>query len=367
VRYGATVLGIVLAMANGVSYRASAAAPSANDLLALYDQGHADQVAALLARLPNAAFAPLRDNLKQVAVPWTRAAGANDGRRRRLVAATVALEILNARLQPEWHALQPLLEFGCDLVRQNPPGDGERAWQLASIAVAEASGDRLPSQIHINHSSAQFPADARFRFAQAVVIEEPYAFDRWRRDAAWQTDAQLKAKTSATNGGQGAALGMTVELDRREHIRAAAKNFLDFVEVPDVRGEAKLRIGHAALLLREPTAALPLFKESSRQSDLPDVVYLSYFFAGQAFEMLHRPTDAEAAYRQALQEVPNVQSGVEALAKCLYLDGRRAEAYDLVQSSFDARPTPIDIWRQYAFGEYMRWPALITELRRRLS
>jgi tetratricopeptide (TPR) repeat protein len=359
------ILGLVVLSAS-LGALQSAAPPSATELLSRYDGGDPQAVATLLAGLPDTAFDPLKQDFEHVAGLWTTANGPMDERRRRLVAATLALEIVNARLQQEWKNLRSLIEFGCDLVRKNPPGDTEHLWQLASVALGEGSGDVIFMPGHIGHAAGQFPNDPRFRFAQAVVNEYPHAFDRRRRDAQWRTDSQLENQAGLSAPGAPLKPLQRLELDRRESIRAAAKEFLGFTDVPQVRGEAHARLGHAALLLRDPTTAITFFKKATEESDDEDVRYLGFFLAGQALEMLGRTHDAEMAYRQALAVIPNVQSGVEALATRLFLDGHREDAYALVQASFTVRPHPLDVWRLYAFGDYVRWPTLIERLRKAL-
>jgi predicted Zn-dependent protease len=106
-----------------------------------------------------------------------------------------------------------------------------------------------------------------------------------------------------------------------------------------------------------------VFGDAAKESDDPFVRYLAFFFTGQALETIHRSHEAEAAYRQALTVILHVQSGVEALAALLFLDGKPDESYAIVQASFEAQPRPPDVWRLYGFGDFVRWPDLIARLR----
>ena len=78
-------------------------------------------------------------NWQRAAPEWIRLGTWPTGlRRRQLIAATVALEIVRAR--PELNAYRRLsfLSWACELVRDHPVGsDAERLWYLTSIAVMQ--------------------------------------------------------------------------------------------------------------------------------------------------------------------------------------------------------------------------------------
>jgi hypothetical protein len=119
----------------------------------------------------------LRDELKDVAGTWTTAAGRPSEVRRRLVAATVALELANAKMDSEWVALRELVEWGCELLRRGGPSDAERIWQRASIALAGGALDdallyRTRTGLRYDHAShaSGFPDDSRIAFARRFAV-----------------------------------------------------------------------------------------------------------------------------------------------------------------------------------------------------
>jgi tetratricopeptide (TPR) repeat protein len=270
----------------------------------------------------------------------------------------LALDIVHANLETGWRKARSLIEVGSNLIRQNTSGRGELVWHRAAIALLGGARDQLHLKKHLERARRQFPNEATWRLAEAVADEFPSAFDLWRRDIPWVADADLELRFGSS--------AARYEQGRRDAIRAAVRSFVDLHDVPAIRGEADVRIGHLLLMLHDSklsASAIEYFREASTTSQDPVVRYLAFFLTGSALESLNRPHDAELAYRQALVIIPNAQSGVEALAAKLFLAGNPDEAYTLVQASLAATPPPPDPWRMYGSGDYVHWPELIHELR----
>jgi tetratricopeptide (TPR) repeat protein len=102
-------------------------------------------------------------------------------------------------------------------------------------------------------------------------------------------------------------------------------------------------------------------------SDDPFVSYLAQFLSGRTYALLGRGDQAEAAFRRALEILPNTQSASEALSAQLFSRGRPDEAYALIERSFVARQRPADPWRLYGYGDFRMWPGLIERLRAALK
>src|SRR5690348_12188984 len=163
---------------------------SAHALLDAYDRGdYRTVVVNLPAR--HEALSTFAHDLEDATVTWISNAPADVQVRRRLIAATVALEAARGfALRPDpakmterqWQDRQRLLEWACRLVRQtNPPSEAERWWQLASVALVEQSygypfyafaGAWDDAREHLTHASARFPGEPRLALARAVVAEE---------------------------------------------------------------------------------------------------------------------------------------------------------------------------------------------------
>jgi hypothetical protein len=333
-------------------------------LLDYYERGdHAFTVQQLTHAQDLGGFA--RD-VRRHASSWTTAAGANRLRARRLVAATLALEIATLRLWPE--DVDPLIEFGCELMRRNgSPTDGERLWQLAAVAIHTRARDggrvvtrgspgipvgmHIPPPLrevdHVAHARDRFPNEPRFRLAEAMRVaalgdNEP------PRDADWVDDGILSRDHP--------------EARRRARAREAIALFEPLVDDPAVGAEASMRLGYLRFTLHETEAALAAYARSAVSEDT-FVGYLARFLTGRALDRLGRRDDANAQYRAALTILPRAQSASQALAANLFLHGDREEAYRLVQSAASLTPRLDDPWHQFGYGDLRLVPDRMARLR----
>jgi hypothetical protein len=304
-------------------------------------------------------FGDLSGDLEHQGQGWIDQGSSADRDRRRLAAATLALEASRigqdrawkmTRVVPtvpppvvtSWHAPATLLEWGCALLRQqSPPTDSERLWQLASIAVAERSQDfefligypdaadrpgfhAAPAIAHADHLQARFPDEPRFRLAIGIAEES------------------------------------------HNQVRAT-EVFKQLADDIDVGGEATLRLGVLAWRRRALDEALQAFTRVEAKTRDPWVLYYARFLTGRIYEQQRREADAERQYRQALAAKPGTQSGTIALATLLFRDGRRAEAATLTETMLLASTgKPQDPWRGYADADDRFWFRLITLVRREI-
>jgi tetratricopeptide (TPR) repeat protein len=338
-------------------------------LLDRYARGEHDAVARELAASPD--FARIHQDLEKLGRAWTTPAGASASqvRRRQLVAASFALEAAAPRFWPE--DVDPLVEWGCALLRSAPPDDAERAWQLAAVTIFGRARDdgsivtragpgaplgsrKLPPSRavnHVAHAQLRFPGEPRFRLAAAMLLEvagdtEP------PRDAEWIATDLLPKNSS--------------EAIRRATADRAIHAFEPLTATPALRAEAELHIGYLRMVLHEPAAALPHLTQA-RESGDPFIRYLAIFLNGRAAEMLGRPADAEAQYRAALTVMPHAQSASEALAARVFLDGKPDEAYALAEDALSARPLRDDPWHLFGYGDFRFIPELMADLRKVLQ
>jgi tetratricopeptide (TPR) repeat protein len=332
------------------------------DLLERYERGDHDAVVAEMTAVADAgAFA--RD-LQRAAGAWIAAPRATPEtiERRRLVAATLALELGEAHLDADWGHLRATLEWACALLRKGRAAPVERVWHLALVALAGGASDepllvyrppplspdpvvrrRFLSYAHADHAARRFPGEIRFRFAEAVADGLPGLAEP-KRDAA-------------------ARIGN----HERDAGEAAIRGLKKFADDSVVGPEAHLRIGHLYYCLANAAAADVHYQAALRGARDPFVRYLAHFFTGRMHEAAGRRDDAAAAYRQALDVQPRVQSGTMALAASLFLEQKPAEAYELVNAAFAVKPRPPDPWRLFGYGDYRFWPELIGLLRTHLK
>ena len=324
--------------------------------------------------------------LSDAAPRWVSAAAPSAIDRRRLVAATLALEVIQPivgnAVTTEEAVARNLIEWGCRLVRANPtPPPSERWWHLAAVALSERLFDEyfltgyLPPQItgraaaniraryggnrdHLAHAEDRVPDEPRFKLARLVTTEVHITMGAW----FW--------------------LGQPSDV-----VRQAAKPFYeDSVRRPDnnqrrrligeyaklgaaaqaVRAEAHLRAGALEFRLGQFDAAVDHLRQVEPNTQEPALVYLSHFFRAKVHERQGDGTAAEAEYRAALTAVPMAQSAVSALSAALFLRDARKDAYELVSASLAIRPAPVDPWREYWCGDCRLWPELIARLRAEL-
>lgn len=335
--------------------------PTVVELLDRYASGSFDDVVQYLAGEVD--FDALLAQLRRDGPSWIDARGAAERGRRRLTAATFALEAARADEWHEWKWIQAqppmpggaqylnilywkapplLIEWGCELMRRDAaPPPIERWWQLAALAVAQRSEDpaflvgdtnigrgaaageigNIQDEIkHLDHAQARFPKEARFMLAQGIA-----------RDRAWPEDAE-QAYTALLND-------------------------------PDVGGEASMRLGAMRLRQRRLDDALQSLEHGATLTRDPYVVFLARYFAGKALEQQRRSDRAEAAYRGAVAAIPHAQSASIALAALLFRDGRRGAAYELMDGMLAANPAPLDPWRAYVHADDRFWAQLIGRLR----
>jgi hypothetical protein len=343
-------------------------------LLDAYARGEFDSAVGAAAAAGDPAL--LVDAIQRAAPEWARSGGRSSGRTRRLAAAAFALEVAGARMRDDWRVVRPLVEWGCQLLRKgDDPSEGERRWHLAALALAQGAMDdallfRAPGQTerdpgresfeHLSHSESRFPAERRFALARryAILVQRP---DGFTLDAGFEPARDVPPQGPPLDH-NAAVRAQTREFRRRSAMNDAIRGLGSLVAHSDVGPEAALRAGYLAMLIAEPARALASF-QTAAVSDDEFVAYLAHFLTGRLHERADRLTEAEAAYRRALDVMPGTQSASVALSALLIRRGIPAEGQSLLRASFDALSRPPDPWRLFGYGDYRRWPALVEALR----
>lgn len=344
-----------------LSTRPAAQTVSAVSWLDRYARGEFEAVARDLQDFT--AFEALLEDLKLQAPKWIEAGGAEDWNRRRLAAATFALEAARAGEWREWKWIQNipvptlswkpaplLLEWGCALVREEPPPRPiERVWQLAALAVAQRSEDaqfligitalaeatpapprRHPEDVvntkdeigHLTHAMARFLDEPRFVLAQAIARE------------------RYTPSESITL-------------------------YMQLADVPGIGGEARVRLGAMHLRRGRWSEALGHFERAERLTRDPWVLHLLWTFRGQALARTGKDREAIAAYRTARAIYPGGQTAALLLAEALFKVGERADSQSAAASILDTSGA-VDPYLEMVHGDDRFWPQLVARLREEL-
>jgi tetratricopeptide (TPR) repeat protein len=272
---------------------------------------------------------------------WIEAAGPKEIPRRRLVAATFALETARAGLDYEWTNSVELIDWGwAQLSKQRPPLPAERLWHLAAIALFEGAFDELQFEARLRRFKSRFPNEPRIVLAEA-----------WSLEALW--GAGFPPPSRGKPGGVG---------DTGSNIIGAYKKALASPDAA-VAGEADLRLGYYDLIADRSESALTRLAHAESTTTDPDLIYLAHLFRGWTLSRMDRDAESTAEYQQAVDAVPAGGTGALWLARRLLLEGKRAEADAVADRSLVGSKKIDDPWRLYGYGDFHRFPTLMTQLR----
>jgi len=270
-------------------------------------------------------------------------------RRRDLV--TFALDLAGANVVRHGLSARRLVEWACYNVRRHlPPNDFDHRWQLAALALIEGEIDPESLRDHTGHFESQFPGEPRAAMARAIADEQVTA----PVELGLVSNANAAAFARARNP-SGAATA--VLLDR------AAASFEALLKVDALRPEAGLRLAHVQIEQGRFDRALVSLDDVDVSVRDGYVRYLSQLFRGIALEGLGRSSDAQTAYRAALETGPHAHAATMALATSLFRTGQRAEADELVASLLESDDQSKDVWWAYWAGDFHLWGALIGPVR----
>ena len=270
-------------------------------------------------------------------------------RRRDLV--TFALDLAGANVVRHGLTARRLVEWACYNVRRHlPPNEFDHRWQLAALALVEGEIDPESLREHAAHLESQFPGEPRAAMARAIADEQVTA----PVELGSVNNANAAAFARARNP---RGVAPAVLLDR------AAASFEALLTVDALRPEAGLRLAHVQIEQRRFDRALASLDDVDQSARDGYVLYLSRLFRGLALEGLGRSSDAQAAYRTALETGPRAHAATMALATSLFRTGQRTEADELVASLLEADDQSKDVWWAYWAGDFHLWGALIGPVR----
>ena len=305
-------------------------------------------------------------------VPLWVAADPAQTERRRAVAAAFLVELARARLESDYNRLSDVIEFMCGQMRlAGPPTAFERAWYVATVALASRARARLwllgesprlphqpplkrapnaketPSPKHLIHAIERNPDDLRLKLAQIVAWT-------WGRDNEPIRNTRARAERSPW------ARSGPPQLDAITALRA-------LLDDPVVGPEATVRIGLVHFSVGDYAAAVSAFLQAEARSADPRMKYLALLSAGRAYETLNRTEEAMAAYARALAAIPGAESATVALASLQFARDEREAAMALLAQPFSTTVRKDDPGRLMGYGSFLYLDDLIAEMRKELS
>ena len=360
----------LLALAAAASPAAAPTAPLTT-LFDTYLQGDRDDAVCRAAVLDD--LGPFRVQFIRDTPAWI-AARPEEAARRRAAAAAFLLEVTHARIEEDWGRFTDLIEWTCELQRAGAPTPFERAWDVASVALAGRARARvwllgeyavLPHQtprrrppaipgrgappgaavspMHLMHALERFPDDPELRLARIVAWT-------WGRDQEPPRNVTERRISSS--------------FDWRPPQFEALVSFEPLFDDPVVGAEARIRAGLIRAASGDHDGALRLYVAAQAKAADPARRYLSFFLAGRALETLGHVDEAIAQYEKALAVVPSAESATIALANLEFGGERRDAAAARVAARFGRAERGDDPGRLAGYGSFMRWPELRDALRR---
>ena len=284
----------------------------------------------------------VKDALYAEGEAWTTAAGPKATPRRRLVAATFALETARAGLDYEWSNSVELIDWGwAQLSKQHPSLAAERLWHLASIALFEGAYDQKMLEPRLRRLKSRFPDEPRLLLA-----------DAWWTEAMPLRAAGLKVFRGKP-GGVGDGDGDVV----RAYEKALASHDAA------VAGEADLHLAYYDLIADRSDSALARLAHVQAATTDPQLLYLVHLFRGWTLSRTNRESDTTAEYRRAVDAVPAAGTAALWLATRLLAEGHRDEADAVTERSLTGSGSIDDPWRLFGYGDFRLFRSLMLQLR----
>ncbi len=144
------------------------------------------------------------------------------------------------------------------------------------------------------------------------------------------------------------------------HDYASADAFAGLM-FPALRPEVRIRQGWLTHRMGKDQDALALLDAVDTKGLDGALAYYRSLFRGRVLESLHRPVDAEAAYRAALELMPSAQSPRIALTALLFRSPTRSDA-EALAASIETSGPGADPWWVYWQGDYRNFRSIIAQL-----
>jgi len=302
------------------------------------DRYVSDPIATVRTITAEQSLSQVNSALRRDGAQWMLARGAGEANKRRLIAATFALDVAGANLETQPQDVPPLVEWGCEQVRKRLLSDAERQWHVAAMALLEGVGNPQAVEAHLADAAARFPGEPR-----------------WRQARTWLIDAH------------------TLNVHPRQPLTAArspfpaalAAQYEALTSVPELAGDAWVHIGFLHFLDGAHAPAREAFARAQAAEGVDaDVHYLAHLFSAWMAERDKQPNAVISELTAALDAAPQGHTAAVWLAMKLQLAGRVDDAQMLGSRTLEDRDDHMDPWRAFYGGDVRRWPELIVAARK---
>jgi tetratricopeptide (TPR) repeat protein len=378
----------------GVTAQAPTPQVAVVELLSWYDRG--EYAAFVEAIEAERALADSYPAFRREAERWIDQAVGMARERRRLVAASAAVEIAHRLRDKPLRMPAAFLNWAGLLMRDHPPStpqEAERWWYLASLAgLAELPAgwtlvagytDSAGLGLHqrafgpegqLGVALKRFPDEPRLRLIKAVSAA---AIERWQlvpsviELAMTHARDPVPADTRTRDRWEAVWLrNQSVEL--LEALRAVPKHeaALEALQIYEpLRAEIALHLGYLSSLTLRPARAIGHLEKVPSLTADPSLRYLSHYLIGRTLQTAGDNRGAVRAFAQALSVVPNARSAATHLAAALLLSEQAADrdrALAILQAAYSDR-APQDPWNDFLRLDARLWPLYMAQLRRALQ
>ena len=306
------------------------------------------------------------------ATRWINAGGRATQERRKLIAATAALEYSAVRL----FLIPRLVTWARTLVvSPSGPTEAEALWLRASVALSQGLGQwtflttgtvpavagpqnarsAVPVQSigHVAYAAQRFPENPFFKLASVVAAE-------------YSTSPARSGRSPRRFGGDASDPARSPTSNEAQVLTGAASLAESLVGNSAFRAEAHLRLGYIQFRLGQNDAALRNFDAVVGDGTRSDLRYLAHLYSGLALARVNRTAEAAAAFRAALRVVPGAGSATTLLTHVLLTSGQIGEAEALAGQFLSAPVNKNDPWDKYFSGDFLQYGEILGRLRERL-
>jgi len=207
---------------------------------------------------------------------------------------------------------------------------GRKALRMAMVTLAD--------QV-LKEACETFPKDAELHLAYGIAKET----------TAFSVDHVYGASIAAARAGLESAMLSTSSV-RTDALRDAREAFERALELNPSSVEARLRLAHVYIRLKDDRRAVPHLEQARTLESLPEYRFLASILLG---DLRRRAGDTEAAielYLTARRLLPNAQTAYIAQAHALRIAGRNEEATAVVAEMLGRVTHEDDPWVNYPRG-----------------